>query len=274
MSNADQTLDTFTPGEDSRFILLWGRPGSGKTVFAHNWPRSRTLDLDQGISSVAWAIREGVIKDKKLSDIVYRQIAEKSKKGFVKSGEALDQVTETLDEWLEESDEWDTLIIDSLTSLGEFAINESLDQMGTLKMSESRKISNSAGLRVMRKQDWGGAISLINGLIEWLRSEDFAGKTIIMIAHEYVETNEAGSAVGYKPLTIGQLRDRLHVPFGEVYYMSVEGSKTKPKYVMQTQRDGLRDCKTRYGCLEAKMETDYQLWRKTIDDYWGEEKGE
>jgi replication-associated recombination protein RarA len=54
-------------------VLLWGPPGSWKTVMAHGMPNTRTIDFDDGLQSVEWAILAGKIK-KELSDIIYKTI--------------------------------------------------------------------------------------------------------------------------------------------------------------------------------------------------------
>lgn len=249
--------------------MLYGPPGSGKTVFAHNWPRTRTLDLDQGMQSVAWAIREGIIKGKTLDEIVYATITESDrKKGRVQKSTAWDRCTDKLDEWLDASDEWDTLIVDSATALNALAINAALDANATLGLSKSKQDSKTSNLTILRMQDWGSAMSMFTDFIDWLRSSDFEGKTIILIAHEYETTDSAGSLVRYDPLLIGQLRSRITKDFGEVYYCTVEGTRAAPKYIIQTQKDARHNCKSRYGCLPDKMPQDYNEWKKTIEDYW------
>ncbi len=267
--NNNESLEDLLGSDSSRFILLWGPPGAGKTVFAHAFPRTRTLDLDQGMASVAWAIKSGLIK-KKLSEIVYRTVVEEEiEQGHVVKSTALDQCTDILDEWATETDEFDTLIIDSGTTLTDYVINSGLDQNAALGMSKSKSDSKRAGgMRVMRQQDWGGASSLFQDMINWLRGSDFKDKTIILICHEYEVTTDAGNIKKLLPLLIGQLRQRIPKDFGEVYHLSVKGLKDKPEYVMQTAKDALHDCKSRYGCLPAVMPTDYNLWRKTIDDFW------
>jgi len=43
-------------------VIIFGPPGSWKTVMAHGMPNTRTVDFDDGLQSVEWAILEGKIK--------------------------------------------------------------------------------------------------------------------------------------------------------------------------------------------------------------------
>lgn len=260
------TLADFTPS-DYIHALVYGAPGSGKTVFAHTFPRTRTLDLDGGMGSVAWAIREGII-DKKLEDIVYETIKETDlKKGVVQSASALDWATDTLDKWLEERDEWDTLIVDSATALNELVINKGLEANAKLGLSKSKAQAKTMGIRVMKMQDWGAGMNLFSQFIEWIRS-DLQDKNIVVVCHEYQNTDDAGNLIRVEPALIGQLRQRVAKDFGEVYHAEVTGSKDKPKFQLLTTQASRYVSKSRLGCLPTYMPAHYDAIRAAVDEYW------
>lgn len=260
------TLADFKPS-DGMHVLVYGPPGSGKTVFAHSFPRTRTLDLDNGMGSVAWAIREGVI-DKKLEDVVYETIRERDlDRGVVQSATALDWATDTLDTWLEDRDEWDTLVIDSATALNEMVINKGLEANAKLGISKSNAQAKSMGIRVMKFQDWGAGMNLFTQFTEWIRSE-LHNKNIVMVCHEYEKTNDSGAVVSVEPALIGQLRQRVAKDFGEVYYAEVTGTKAAPKFQLMTKQANRYVCKSRLGCLPIYVPAHYDSIREIVDEYW------
>lgn len=250
----DQTLDDLDDDAPLQ-ILWWGPPKSGKTVAAHTFPRTRTLDFDRGMQSVMWGIRSGYI-DKDPEDVVYRTIQEERTEDLFEASWpdfALDRATDTFDEWMNESDQWDTLIVDSATMLSEYCINKALYQLDKHMdgFTESVQRSKSLGFRVMGRQDWQPAMSLFEDFINMVRGID---KHLIVIAHEYEETNEEGRVTGKYPLLIGQLRQRVPKDFDEVYFQNVEGTKKTPKYITQTQEDNKHIAGSRLGFLDYKEE--------------------
>lgn len=271
--------------------LIWGPAGSAKTVNSHMMPRTRTLDLDDGMMSVMWAIKEGLI-NKDPDEIVYETILEhdtnRNLYGLVTETTVLDRMTDQVDKWLWEerlSDEewkkelekraeidpdniyedrfWDTLIVDSATGMTDASINKGLDENARLKLSHSK--NQSQVLRVMRQQDWGAAASLFRQAIEQWKSLD---KNLIVIAHEYVDRDDSGTVLGVKPAAIGQLRDQLPTMFDEVYYAHVTGSRTSPEFKFQTLPGNKRLCRSRLGCLDPIIPADFQLIRERVAEYY------
>lgn len=237
MADQDKTFEDLAAAPlDKLQILLYGEPKTGKTVLAHSFPRPRTLDCDNGLRSVIAAVRRGIIPMPK--DWKYRTIIEEDYEahGILKSARAIDEVTDTLDEWIKESDQWDTLIVDSLTSFNVFCINRALEINAALGQSQSKALSKKHRVTIMRKQDWGGAMSLFTDFITWVRSLD---KNLILIAHVHETTDEEGRVRKTRPLLIGQLRQRLLKEFDEVWYSNKSGTADNTRFYTQTQGDGL-----------------------------------
>lgn len=265
------TLEEYEPGA-AIHCIVYGAPGSGKTVFAHSFPRTRTLDFDGGMGSVAWAIKEGIIH-KDLSEVVFETILEENlERGRVTQASALDRATDTLDEWLKERDEWDTLIVDSATAMNEAVINRGLEINASLGMSRSVSESKKLGIRVMKMQDWGAGMNLFTQFIEWIRA-DLPDKNIVLVCHQYENRDDAGNLIAYEPLLIGQLRQRIAKDFGEVYFIEQTGTKTKPRYELLTRKDSRHVTKSRLGCLPVTCEASYKDIYGYINDYWGKKGG-
>lgn len=258
--------------------LFYGPPGSWKTVTAHGFPRTRTLDFDDGMDSVMWAIQEGIIQ-KRPEDIVFETISEqeRGRYGSIRKADALDWACDVVDEWIagrvkrngewvEADDGWDTLIIDSGTGLSDAVTNKSLETNAALKLSNSLANSQSSDVRITRVQDWGVAAVYFQQFIDWVRTLD---KNVILIAHEYAETDEQGSVISYQPLLIGQLRQKIGKDFGEVYHFSVEGTRQKPEGKIQTTPGGRYTlCKSRLGCLPPTLPSSYDEIVATVAEYY------
>lgn len=256
-------------------LLLYGPPGTWKTVNAHHMPRTRTLDLDDGMQSVEWAILSGNLP-KKMEEIVFRTILPPHDLDDKKNN-VLQECWDTVDFWLAEEDlppdewhgryeqHWDTLIVDSLSALTEASIIHGLRENNRLKLSQSWGSMTKGGIRPMKIQDWGAASILFMKFINHCRN---SGKNVILIAHEYVDTDDEGNLMAIQPKVIGQLRQDLPKDFDEVWYARIKGTKNDPKGIFQTQPDSLRRLRTRHGCLDPDEPADFAAIKKKIADFY------
>lgn len=254
-------------------VLIYGKPGTGKTVMAHTWPRTRTIDCDGGMASVLWAIKKGIIQ-KQPEEVVYETVREleMTKSGFVSKATAVDRVTSLIDDWYEkECDEWDTLIIDSATAFNEFVFVRALENMGDLKYSQSWSDSKRLQMQVRRIQDYGGAMTLFRQFVE--RCRGMTDKHFILVCHEYNEVNEnTGTITGRLPLLIGnQLRQDIPRMFSEVWWTHTSGPRQNLVYKTQTASDSTVMAKSRLGCLDADEEfLTYDKMVAKVKEFWGE----
>lgn len=259
-------------------LLIVAPPGRRKTTIAHSMPRTRTLDFDDGMQSVEWAIRAGVI-DKKPEEIVYETILapKKDDSGLI---QVLDRATDQVDEWIEEEDipeeewdksypqQWDTLIVDSASFMTDASIDLALIENDRLKMSQTLRDKRKHGttLTPMKIQDWGAASSLfMNAIQQWKA----LGKNLIITCHEYEKTTDSGLVLAYQPAVIGQLRNKLPAAFDEVWYTRTKGQGDKHVVEFVTGNDSKREAKSRLGCLEHREEADFDKIKKKVAKFYG-----
>ena len=272
--------------------LLIGPPGGRKTVTAHGMPATRTIDFDDGLQSVEWAIRAGKLP-KTLDEIVYETILPK-KPGEEGMADMLNRACDQVDKWIADEDVdpakwnkpypqmWKTLIIDSASFMMDAVLGLALKENSRLELSQSLKDAKKGidaaqlrrGLYVvpMRIQDWGSAGSLFMKAIRQWRS---MGKNLIITAHEYAETDDEGRVLSYQPNVVGQLRSKLPAAFDEVWYMKVKaGSRPEdaPSVVFRTQLDAKRQAKTRLGCLDPDEPADFEAIKEKVAKFYGVDK--
>lgn len=252
--------------------LLFGPPKSGKTISAHSFgTATRTLDFDDGMLSVFWAIRAGVLK-KDPSKVVFKTLHPPLNE---RSTFLFDVASDTIDKWLEEEDQdeskrWDTLIVDSCTFLNDAVLVKAMSENNRLGLSSSWKSFQGDwhSIKPVRMQDWGSA-----GILQWKFMEFITRlkKNVIVVAHEYHVSNEDGATISISPLLIGQQREKIPALFDEVWYQFVEGSRLSPKYKIQTAPDNLRRLGSRLGCLNPVEPADIEAIRKKVSEFYGME---
>lgn len=284
-------------------MLLYGPFGTRKTVSAHFLPNTRTLDLDDGMQSVEWAVRSGVLTrpnwgkdwtmEQKLQDIVFETILPPPSLDESKN-KVFDLAVDKIDEWCADEDIdpaeweekcraktksedypdgfvynqfWDTLIIDSGTSLTSAVIPVALKEMDRLELSKSWQNRKVRGLTPVMIQDRGALNILFK---KFMTVALGTGKNVVLLCHEYVNTDKKGNIIGYEPALSGQLRGDVPKDFDEVWYCKVSGTAKDPKGVFQLSPDPLRKCRSRLGCLDKVIEgSDFGAIREKVAKFYG-----
>lgn len=284
-------------------MLLYGPFGTRKTVSAHFLPNTRTLDLDDGMQSVEWAVKAGILTrptwgkdwtmEQKLQDIVYETILPPPSLDEAKN-KVFDLAVDKIEEWCADEDVdpkeweavcrkktisedfpegfvynqfWDTLIIDSGTSLTSAVIPVALKEMDRLELSKSWQNRKVRGLTPVMIQDRGALNILFK---KFMTVALGTGKNVVLICHEYVNTDKKGNIVGYEPGLSGQLRADVPKDFDEVWYCKVSGTAKDPKGVFQLSPDPLRKCRSRLGCLDKVIEgSDFGAIREKVAKFYG-----
>ncbi len=266
-------------------LMIYGPFGTWKTVIAHGLPNTRTLDFDDGMQSVEWAILAGKL-DRTLDDIVYETITPPPSLDESKNN-VFDYAADKIDEWVEDEDvdpknwpeycaeknegrifrqNWDTLVIDSGTSLTNGVIIKALKETHRLEISKSWSKRQKKGLTPVMIQDRGA----VNTLFSKFMTMCFGtGKNIVLICHEYQNTDKKGNLRAIEPFLSGQLRQSIPKDFDEVWYSRVKGTVKANRGVLQTTADPMRRCRSRLGCLDSEEDGDFEKIKSKVAKFYG-----
>lgn len=266
-------------------LMIYGPFGTRKTPIAHGLPNTRTLDFDDGMQSVEWAIMAGKL-DRTLENVVYETITPPPSLDESKN-EIWDKAADKLDEWIEDEDVdpkhwaeycaekndglvfsqfWDTLIIDSGTSLTVGVIVKALQETNRLKLSKSWSRKKIRGLTPVMIQDRGA----VNILFSKFMTMCFGtGKNIVLICHEYQNVDKSGTLRAIEPFLSGQLRQSVPKDFDEVWYSRIKGTAKKNRCILQTTADPMRRCRSRLGCLDPEEDGDFGKIKEKVAEFYG-----
>lgn len=240
--------------------LIFGKPKSGKTTGAATFPRSVIIECDpNGIAVLTkpeLEARYGFAK----SVVDYKQFkeADRNARGVAITHNAFDDVCKYFDEWMApaKQDSFDTLIIDSGTTLGDFAKNKAIILLGGKELSPkplSHTFENAkrTGMIAPKLQDFGAERSLVEQFIDMVLEID---KHVLLLCHEKEEwegdpPNE--KLVGVVPLLTGQSTQRIPGKFTEVWYLTKSPVGTGWSRVLQTTPDGKRNCSSALDVAEG-----------------------
>jgi len=237
------------------------------------------------MQSVEGAILAGKL-DRTLEDIVYETLTPPPSLDESKN-KIWDQAADKLDEWLADEDvdpsewaeycadkndglvfrqNWDTLIIDSGTSLTTGVIVKALQETHRLKLSQSWSKKKIRGLTPVMIQDRGA----VNILFSKFMTMCFGtGKNVVLICHEYQNVDKTGALRAIEPLLSGQLRQTVPKDFDEVWYSRIKGTAKENKGVLQTAADPMRRCRSRLGCLDPMEEGDFGVIKNKVAKFYG-----
>lgn len=275
-------------------LLMYGPFGTRKTVTAHHLPNTRTLDFDEGMQSVEWAVRSGILTrpgwedlsmEERLNDIVFTTLRPPASLDE-NLNKVFDQAADQVEAWVAEEDippeeweercmsahgvvynqYWDTLIIDSGTSLTAAVIVKALQENDRLEVSKSWSKRKKKGLTPVMIQDRGALNILFQKFMTLCHG---TGKNIVLICHEYTKTDKKGNTVAVEPSLSGALRQDVPKDFDEVWYCKIKGAKGNLRGVFQTYPGVLTRCRTRLGCLEEDEEMHFPSIRKKVAEFYG-----
>lgn len=214
-------------------ILILGRPGSGKTTLALQFPKPFVLDCDQNMKGPA---RYLTTKYGKLPWFKY-DTPLTDKAGLPTSRQTrMDRVQEILNEALADP-EIETIIIDSLTTLIDFVfdkIRATATGANAPKFGDGKKTQDDP----LRIQDWGVFASIMKQLIFGLKA---SGKRIVFIGHITHDKDEVTKMILNFIACPGQVGDIISGLFEEVWQTEVKATgadaSLKADYKVRTVGD-------------------------------------
>jgi hypothetical protein len=271
-------LNEWKPSDPIQIIVIGPYKG-GKTWFAYTFPRVVSFDFDKG---VATARNPEFVKRYGVRDIFYEQFDEtkKGKGGIALAHNAFDDSCRFYDEWMKPKGKWkgydvgvdmfDTWVVDSGTTLSDFAMNKAAIVLGASNppLSHTQKNALTTGLLIPKKQDYGAERSLVEQFIDMVKG---SGKNVVFICHEKIVTDDEQTPTDIGPLLTGKSFQAVPNKFDEVYFLRNQRQGSEMKRYLQTEPDGLRRAGSRYG-IPTGIEPSYDVLKGHIDRIHAEQQ--
>lgn len=218
-------------------LLLIGESGTGKTHFSETFPGPiYWFDMDLGLLTLRHSTKE----------IDYDS--------YVDNNSAQPMAARAADAKLKElakSCPYSTVVIDSITTLSDIAMNEVLKNNGRPDQTP-------------QQQDWLQQMNWISNFI--VRAKNLPCN-VVFIAHENMIKDETTGAIKILPLVTGKMAGRIQLLFDEVYYTQAVNSGGSVKYKLLVRANGVRSAKTRLDCdgkLDSYETPDYEEIMKKL----------
>jgi len=203
-------------------VLVWGEAKSGKTMFASTFPRPFFFDLDNGMLTLAG------------KNIEYETYS--GDKGYRQFRLDLPKVAER--------DDIDTLVVDSLSSMHNFMMEEIQKLSGTYPGTPQIQ---EYGLQIVKIRKF------LYELVDYK-------KHVVLIGHEQIWQDAVTKETFILPLVVGKtLPNRLGNWFDEFYHMEAVSTKTGVEYKLRTKKSHKYSCGSRLNCLDELEEPDFNV---------------
>lgn len=244
-------------------ILAYSRSGVGKTFGAGTFPRPNFIDCDKGIGVLSNP--DFIKKHGWKPEILYEQFSEQSlnSRGVPLKANAFDDVCRYFDACMSSGTDWrnmktgektrvgrdmfDTWVVDTGTSLSQFALNKAIVLLGgTFQGVSSGTLQQAVthGLVFPKIQDYGSERSLVEQFIGMLYDTD---KHFLFLCHEKEITDKEGNPIAITPLLTGKGVEAISALFDEVWNIRARKVGAETIRVCQTRTDGVRSAKSRAG---------------------------
>ncbi len=239
---------------DSPKILLWGRPGTGKTVFATSYGAGmQIIDCNQGLLSAVKFQDKFTIERQKI-DVI--QIHEKIPDKAIAYAQVKETIMSIYNQLVKKTYPFKILCIDSFTDIADFA----------LRYIQGN--SSSFG-KAISMQQWGLAINELDSLFMWVKAMPIP---VVVLFHSKEGTDTTDHATEEIAIYGKNLPSKITSYFDEVLRVKlgppVQGKcipiiQTDPEAYMtvrtrgqvksgQSTNIGLRELLSQLGWTEAK----------------------
>ena len=211
-------------------LLLYGEPGAGKTMFALSGPKPFVIDTERGLNTANHMGVTPQYLSLSKEDQVYKIICD-----------VLNKIRDKEDPFEEPPE---TVIIDSLTALGEMILWEAMRSPGGVRMPKDPTNDKP------EFDDWNALQNRIKKILDILKD---LSCHVICTAGVKLEKDEIRNTFVGRPNILGGIRDVIGHYFDEFFYMEPRGSGDKLKYVTYTKRHEYYAAKSR-GNRPGKIE--------------------
>lgn len=238
------SLSDLNPSTKRR-VLVYGKVGTGKTVFACSFPgRKYIADFDGKISSAA----EFYAGSERLKEIDYDEY--KSARPFNRFDIWLRNATEAATKG---SFPYQTVVVDSLTELISSALDDFIAANGAIQRTRTSigPISSMLDYRALAIQ--------IRGLYNRLFS---LPAHIVTLAHLRTEKDELTGQIVNGPEGPAGVVTHLQIIFEEVYRSYVDGEGEKRRYLAQTQATSQFPARSQIKGLPQVIDLSYESLRR------------
>lgn len=240
--------------------LVYGKGGTGKTIFAGGFPPPIVfVDCDDGMVSLK---QTKLLTDAQKSQIHFQTIKEiyfEPKKSTRVQPKAYKKVEAIFDRLCRDG-KWEdpetkelitpkTVVLDTLTSFGEFALDDALFEASAINT-----------VKITQPQ-WGAQLRKITKIIQQGRS--FESINFVCLAHEQFQKDENSGRVWCLPLVTGKFASRVGSYFDEYYYADVSTTIKGDEYKLRTRPSGLITARTRLD-LPKELVTSYRVLREHL----------
>jgi len=244
------------------FIILMGKPLTGKSVLASQFPSPWFIDLDFQLGSIntirnrmkldfdfdVTQISEEPTEDKDFIDLVGKAFARQSGWRKVK------RLSEVLSRKMPQDS---TLVLDGLSKSGE------------MLHTHLRQLTKHTPLQI---QDWGTFLEEMTSLCDIFASPN-AKPNVILIAHENIIKNEVTGAIERILYVAGKSAYRLPSLCNEFWYLTqstkvLKGGVTKSIRTLQTHGDRMMNAGSRSWMSDIENPT-YAKIKPYLEDTVG-----
>jgi len=251
-------------GEDENF-LIYGEVGTGKTFTAGTSPEPQWWLTPGGKNELKVLYSPKFLKKHGRKEVFVTAVREDRESGqAMDNPNGYDRICMAVDGFLEENERAKlgvkTIIVDNATVLEEYMLNKAIQaeyHMSSDKAKTALKRERDYGIRKPYDSTWGGAQSLMDKTVNWLKELPFH---LVLIAHTYevnvqIEGTRERKLVSRHPLFVGQQRTQIPNKFDNVWLALTNGGGRSQTWGIQSERDQFSIAKTRVGGI---LDPDYE----------------